>query len=162
MEALVNDWKKRDWESGQANKIQRAESLYCHRVCVSGKQGERNNLCLLLSPSFCPFFFSFIRFLSNFHFPPLLEAKKPNSIINLEPLSAIWPWHCFSCHLSNTKAHKLAEQGCRLTGRLLYSFAWSDGLTSSSGTDMDSFTWTRTLEEDKESWSRRVSNCLIR
>lgn len=43
--------------SGQANKIQRAESLYCHRVCVSGRQEESNNLSL---PSFSLLSLSFL------------------------------------------------------------------------------------------------------
>ena len=57
-EALVNDWKRGERGSGQPNKIQWAESLYCHRVCVSGRQEERNNLCpslVFFSPSFLSF-----------------------------------------------------------------------------------------------------------
>lgn len=57
--------------------------------CVSGKQeGEEQPLppaFALLSVRFSSHLFTF----SNFHFPPLPEAKEPNSIINSEPLSEI-------------------------------------------------------------------------
>lgn len=61
---IEREKKRREAGSGQANEIQRAESLYCQRVCVSGRQEERNNLPLPLSlsvhfPSSSSFFFFF-------------------------------------------------------------------------------------------------------
>lgn len=64
--------------------------VYCHRVCVSGRQEDGNNLSLPLCPFtlhsllFSPFhLFTF----SDSHFFPHPAAKEPNSIINSENFS---------------------------------------------------------------------------
>lgn len=79
VEALVNDWKKRDWESGQANKIQGAESLYCHRVSV-GSRRERNNLFLQLSLSFLSVFLLIYSLSLTFIYLPFLRPKSKTQL----------------------------------------------------------------------------------
>lgn len=127
-ETLVNDWEREreEKESRQANKIQRAESLYCHRAFVSGRQEERNNLSFppsrslsVLSLSILYFFLSIYSLSLTPTSPLLPRPKHQNSIMNSELLPEIWPGRCLTCHLSKRKAQNVSGQSCWLTTSLL-------------------------------------------
>lgn len=90
-------------------------SIVTESVSVGGRRRGTISRSLSLSFhfSFSSFFFPF--FLS-FHLFARPQAKEPNSIINSEFLPEIWPWHCFSCRLSNAKAQKVSadsQPACR-------------------------------------------------
>lgn len=107
-EALVNDWKRGKRGSGQPNKIQWAESLYCHRVCVSGRQEETNNLC----PSVV---FSVLSLVSFFRLIPSPWSQRTKLNYKLQ----VPPWNLALALLQlSLKDHEGTKRLCRLTSSL--------------------------------------------